>query len=200
MQTPWVQSWNKLKRVGRFLKGCPRLVQQFVWQVEQEELVEYADSDFAKDKTRKSTTSTAMMHGAHMIKYYCGLQAVPAISVGEAEFYAAVKGMSDVLGGVSFALDLGKTLRAVLMVDSTACIGMAARRGLGRARHIETKYMWIQYILAQKRAWMRKVATEKNLADMGTKNVDQKTMWFILTAMGFVAREGRSKLAPGLTA
>ena len=46
------------------------------------------------------------MHGQHCIKTWSSNQSVIALSSGEAEFYAMVKGSSELLGMISLAQDL----------------------------------------------------------------------------------------------
>ena len=51
------------------------------------------DSDFAGDPvSRKSTTGSVAQIGNHTVKSGSTLQSLTALSVGEAEFYAVVRG------------------------------------------------------------------------------------------------------------
>ena len=50
------------------------------------------DSDFADDPVRKSTMGLVAQIGNHTVKFGSTLQNLTALSVGEAEFYAVVKG------------------------------------------------------------------------------------------------------------
>ena len=53
----------------------------------------FVDSDFAGDPvSRKSTTGLVTQIGNHTVKSGSTLQSLTALSVGEAEFYAVVKG------------------------------------------------------------------------------------------------------------
>ena len=79
-----------------------------------------------------------------------------ALSVGEAEYYALVKAAAEGLGIQSLARDLGIELTLRLWVDSTIGnrlshrLGQGAiasrigsRIGLGKVRHIFTRYLWL---------------------------------------------------------
>ena len=55
----------------------------------------------------------------------------------------------------------------------------------------------MQQFVTQKIVELAKVLGSENLADLGTKHVDAATMWKLLGMMGFVVREGRSKIAMG---
>ena len=45
------------------------------------------------------------------------------------------------------------------------CEGRRARRGLGKVRHMELKYLWIQEAVKRKRVVMRKIKGSMNPAD-----------------------------------
>ena len=77
------------------------------------------------------------MIGDHLIKAWSSTQPIVAMSSGEAEYYAMVKGASTALGLQSMASEVGYPLSIVLCVDSSAAIGISSRRGLGKVRHIE---------------------------------------------------------------
>jgi len=73
-----------LKRLGRYLQGCPRLLFQYPWQT-AEKVDAYSDTDWAGcPKTRKSTNGGCLMVGAHLIKSWSSTQAVISLSSGEA--------------------------------------------------------------------------------------------------------------------
>eukprot|EP00971_Amphidinium_carterae_P332262 6466334-Amphidinium_carterae.1 len=72
------------------------------------------------------------------------------LSSGESEFYACLKAASVGLGAQAMLEDFGQPKKLVLRTDSTAAIGILQRRGLGRTRHIATRYLWLQQKVAQK--------------------------------------------------
>ena len=102
-------------------------------------------------------------------------QAIVSLSSGEAEFYAAVKGGSVGIGVASLMADMGQELaRPILLrVDSTACLGMAGRKGAGRVRHILTPCLWLQRAVSEGRLELEKIDGALNPADLGTKAVPQ---------------------------
>ena len=68
----------------------------------------FVDSDFAGDPvSRKSTTGLVAQIGNHTVKSGSTLQSLTALSVGEAEFYAVVKGGQVGLSLRSMYQDLG---------------------------------------------------------------------------------------------
>ena len=84
------------------------------------------------------------MWGNHLIKAWSKMQSVVALSSGEAEYYGMVKGASMALGIQSMLKDLGVELKVRLRTDASAAKGIAARRGLGKIRHIEVHQLWLQ--------------------------------------------------------
>ena len=73
---------------------CPRLVWQFDWQGRKEEIEVYSDWAGCA-KTRKSTSGGVIVIGKHVIKTWSKTQKTVALSSGEAEMIAVVKGVSE---------------------------------------------------------------------------------------------------------
>ena len=59
--------------------------------------------------------------------------------------------------------------------DSTAAVGMCSRTGVGKTRHIQVRWLWIQDAIRDKVVRLRKVRGTDNEADMGTKDFDGPT-------------------------
>lgn len=196
MQCPTSGSWEALKRLGRYLLGTPRLIQRMERQPPQTTCVAYSDSDHAGClRTRKSTSGTILMHGKHMVKMLSTTQTPIALSSAESEWYAGVRSASALLGFQALASDLGRELTARLALDATAAKGIAARRGVGKIRHLETQTLWLQRHVTNKRLSVEKVLGELNPADLGTKHVERATLTRLLEIIAFSPRAGRSKIA-----
>jgi hypothetical protein len=56
-----------------------------------------------------------------------------------------------------------------LHTDSSTAKSFASRRGLGKARHVQTRSLWLQQAVAERRVLVRKVAGTVNPADLLTK-------------------------------
>ena len=137
MSKPTRKSWDRLLRIGRFLKSHPRLVWKFDYPEEQYILDIHSDSNWAGCHTsRKSTFGGTASLGIHVIKTWAKSQATVAKSSGEAELYAVVRASTEGLGMISLMEDFGISGTKIrLHVDASAAIGMVERRGLSRVRH-----------------------------------------------------------------
>ena len=59
--------------------------------------------------------------------------------------------------------------------DSSAAKAVSSRRGLGKLRHIELKYLWVQELVQEKRIAIKKINGPDNPADCLTMPKDFKS-------------------------
>ena len=186
MAKPKIADWMLLKRVAKYLVGAPRCIQKFQWQNMQDMVVTHSDSDWAgKEKDRKSTSGGVVMFGSHVLKTWSSQQQTVALSSGEAELYALLKAAAQTKGLMAIFADFGIKVEGTVLTDASAALGMAHREGLGRTKHIEVQYLWIQQETARKNLRITKVGTHDNLADILTKNVPSECLARHLEVMGF---------------
>ena len=104
-------------------------------------MVVWTDSDHAGCKrTRRCTSGGVLMLGRHFIRSWSSTQASVAISSGEAEYYAMLKGASVALGFTRIAAEAGFALDVELRSDSSAGLGMVNRGVSGKVRHVEVVF------------------------------------------------------------
>ena len=184
MSSPTAYSWTRLKRLGRYLAGKMRVVQRFRPQKMFNVIRVYCDSDHAGDlKTRKSTTGLVCMLGQHCVKHSSNLQSTISLSSGESEFYALVKAGAAGLGLKAMLDEWLVPCDLILLSDSSAARGIAARKGLGKTRHVQTRYLWIQERLREKEFKIEAVRTDKNLSDICTKPMSHDACWYHMSRM-----------------
>ena len=157
---PRVAARRKLKRLARYLLRYPR--GQVLFKPSEDggagPLEVYSDSDWAGcPRTRKSTSGGMLYVAGGLVKSWSSTQGPIALSSGEAELVALVKAATEGLGLQSLMADLGWNRPMRLWTDSASAKAISSREGLGKTRHIETKYLWVQRAVKHQRFVIAKV-------------------------------------------
>ena len=191
-------SLTKLKRLGRYYKGRPRLVYKFPFaQAPAERIEVFTDTDFAGcSQTRRSTSGGCAVINNSLVKHWSKTQSTIALSSGESELVGIGSGMAQALGLRSLAADMGWNLKLKVYSDATAAIGIAKRRGLGKIRHLATTDLWIQEKVRNGDIDLQKVLGADNPADIFTKYLDKGIMDRALIKLNCHFMDGRAKCAP----
>jgi hypothetical protein len=174
MSKPTKKGLKKMKRMTRYLIAVPRVVWRFREEkgerAKKDVVNVYSDSDWAGCReTRKSTSGGVAVLGGCAVKSWASTQGVIAQSSGEAEYYAMTRAAAEGLGIQALLQDLGWEADVVVHVDSTAAKAIASRVGLGRVRHLEVRFLWLQQAVRRGRIVLKKVHGEVNPADALTK-------------------------------
>ena len=139
------------------------------------------------------------MLGQHLLKSWSSTQTAVSLSSGEAGFYGVVKASGIGLGYQALLEDLGYVLPIRVWTDSSATMGICARVGLGKLRHIDTNCLWIQAKVRSGAILLHKVKGEVNPADLFTKHLSSNDrIVSLLRLFGCEYATGRSELAPKL--
>ena len=123
------------------------------------------------------------MLGAHCLKTWCLTQAAIALSSDEAEYYSMVEGATRGIGIQTMLRELGIHSSITLVTDSSAAKSLGSRRGTGKIRHLETKWLWLQAEVAKGNVRLEKVAGEENPADVLTKYKSGRDIQRLLAKM-----------------
>jgi hypothetical protein len=198
MANPTMLDTKAVARLIRFLKGLPRMVQRIPFEDRPPTWIEvYVDSDWAGcRKSRKSTSGGVIYFGGVAVRAWSSNQNVIALSSGEAEYYAALKGASSALGFQSMLKDLGMHGSITLFTDSSAARGIIHRAGLGKLRHLETGYLWLQSAVKAKKLQVRKILGTENPADLLTKHLASAEMWKHVEKLQMMPEDGMSDAVP----
>ena len=113
-------------------------------------------------------------------------QKIIAKSSAEAELHAAALGASESKGIVSLLKDLGYELKPVLAIDAEATEHILHRQGIGTLKHIDVAYLWIQDEIRSKRLRVRRVKSEENVADLGTRPLGKAVIAKHCLMLGYV--------------
>ena len=199
MSKPTRGDWLKLKRLGRYLVGQPRLQQTYQWQSIQSTIKVFTDADWAGCReTRKSTTGGCAVLGKHTLKGWSKTQSLIALSSGESELYAALRASSEALGIMALLQDLGYQVKGEIWGDASAALGIINRKGLGKTRHIQTGLFWIKQTAADQRLQYGKALGKENPADLFIKFLDATTTNAHVQRLEYRFIQGRSSEAPKL--
>ena len=101
---------------------------------------------------------------------WCKTQAVVALSSAEAKLYGLVRASAETLGLISMYKDLSTHTHE--WIGTGRCernSPIVAQKGLGKLRHLDTNYWWIQENAAMGDLNFKKVAGVDNGADLFTK-------------------------------
>ena len=139
--------WDKLVRLGRYLKDKVRYVQTYAYQKSTPQdsnkyVNVWVDTDWAGcPETRRSSSGGVVMLNQHPIKDWSVTQTVIATSSGEAEYYGLVRGASIGLGVINLMGDLGIKRKLRIRTDASVAKSITGRRGTGRIRHLEVSQL-----------------------------------------------------------
>jgi len=166
-------AWKAMKRTVRYMEGTR---DEGVWIPADGDFSVIrgsGDTDWATNKEdRKSVVCGIVKIGTMPVLSFVRTHKFQSLSSGEAEFYGQVSVAAEMLLLRRVMNWLGYPMRLELETDSTAALGMAARSGVGRVKHLELKALWLQrFIGAPGPEGIKhiKVGTLEMCADLGTK-------------------------------
>ena len=144
----------------------------------------HTDSDWASEQTKRKSTSGAviMAEGMRLHAHSRG-QASVALSSCEAEVVAASEGIKEALLLQEVFAGLGH-YEIEIKVDSSAAHAFFHRRGVGRMKHIDSRILWLQYLIAAGGVRLKKIPRTQILADMLTHISGAKELEVFLPLMG----------------
>ena len=116
------------------------------------------------------------MIGGHALKHTSNLQGGTGLNVSECEYYGLTHGAAHGLGLRSYMADLGFEMSLEILSDSSAARAFASRRGLGRQRHVQPRYLWLQERVAALHLSIQKIKTTHNIADVLTKAASREKL------------------------
>ena len=87
----------------------------------------------------------------------------------------------------------GRELDGEVYVDSSAALGVVARKGNGKLRHIRVGQLWVQQVAEDETLTYKKVHGTENPADLCTKNVNHNIIDKALKKIDLEIRSGRAQ-------
>ena len=138
------------------------------------------------------------MHGWHIVKTWSTTQAVVAMSSCESELYSLTKGAAQALGLMALAADFGVCLESRVHTDASATLGIINRIGLGRLRHINVQFSWLQDRSKKGDLKVMKIHGYDNPADLISKHLAATDVQRHTGTLNLEFWESRVELAPQL--
>ena len=145
------------------------------------------------------------MRASHCIMTWSRTLSVLALSTGEAELMAVVRGTCEAFGIRALMQYLGYHVDLQLLSDATAAIGMVSRLGLGRVRHLAVSDLWIQQAARRGEITYKKIPGSHNPSDLLTKYLAEAVMnghlerLHVFTCAGRPACAATKRVAPAET-
>ena len=146
-------------------------------------------------KHAKGTTGIVLMRDAHCLKVSSHTQSTISLSSGERGNDGIVKCAAIGLGARSMLADCGMCADVVIRTDSSG-LSICSRRGLGRLRHVQTRYLWVRQRVREGDLRLKNEPGDTNVSDALTKPFDENRMLNLLTSMEYEFRGGRTSFAP----
>ena len=189
---------RQLKRLLRYVKGTEDMSTVFEMRDSndrREQLVKrlevYTDSD---QTSLKSTSGAVIMAESMRLHAHSRGQASVALRSCEAEVMAASEGIKEalLLQEVLMFAGLGH-YEIEVKVDSSAAHAFFHRRGVGRTKHMDSRILWLQDLIAAGGVKLKKVPRTQNLGDMLTHTPSAKELEVFLPLMGLRCCSERDK-------
>ena len=96
-----------------------------------------------------------------------------------------LKGTAESLGMKSLLADLGVTAKVEIISDSTAAKGTASRIGIGKIKHLDVGFLWIQDLVKKREIVLVKINGKVNPADLMTKPKSAAEAVRLTAAIGY---------------
>ena len=106
-------------------------------------------------------------------------QSSVALSSCETELYALVEAareamfLSSIVCGIE---DARSDQTFELMLDASSTMALMKREGLGKLKHVEIRYFFLQDLIKSNRCKITKVRSQNNPVDLMTKHLDRQTL------------------------
>ena len=113
-------------------------------------------------------------------------QASVALSSGEAEYYGVVSAAAASLYTQNLLSEWGWPLKIKLWCDASAARAIAQRLGVGKVKHIQTRYLWLQEKVDTKQLEIASIPSADNHSDVLTKHVPAAVLERHLVTLGLV--------------
>ena len=152
-------------------------------------LVGYSDSNYAGDKVDiKSTSGKCQFLGRYLVSWSSKKQNSVSLSTVEAEYIAARSCCAQLLWMTQTLKDYGIHVRKVpLLCDNESAIKIAYNHVQhSRTKHIQVRHHFIRDHVAKGDIDLKHVRTDKQIADIFTKPLDEKVFCHLSSELNII--------------
>ena len=157
----------------------------------------YCDADWGGDQSsdarrRHSVSSVIIYVNNIMVQSWSRSQKSIALSSCESEFLSLIGGCAEGLHVKKVWEFLSrKPVELKAYTDSSSCLALTQRLGVGRVKHLDAKMLWIQSEVKKGSIIVEKVSTVFNPADLNTKKLNKLRRDFVMYLAGLVKPGGK---------
>ena len=169
---PTMEAWTCLKRCFRYLRGTLGFKLKFQKSADTE-IWAMSDASFAEDHSYKSHGGCIIYCGRNLVQHYSRIQRLTATSTAESELVEIYRTTNELTFVRGLAQDLGmKFSTSKIFTDSKVIIDVTNGDVLKRrTKHLATKVRRIRDLKDEDLMKLVKIDTEKNVADLMTKQM-----------------------------
>ena len=144
--------------------------------------------------TRESTSGAVIIADGMKLHAHSRGQASVALSSCEAEVMAASESIKEALFLQEMLMFAGLGHYEIeIKVDKSAAHAFFHRRSVGRMKHIDSRILWLQDLIAARSVRLKKIPRTRNLADMLTHTPSAKELEVFRPLMSLKSCSERSK-------
>lgn len=177
--------WTGLKRILRYLKGtCAYGL--FYEKTNATDLVCYADSDWASDTDRKSTSGYLIEVLGANVCWATRKQATIALSSTEAEYVSLATACTELIWLKGLLKELNVLVNEPITVyeDNQSCIHVLEKWEHKRLKHVDVKYNFVRDLHNNKIINVRYINTKEQKADILTKGLTTQAFDYLRHLLG----------------
>jgi hypothetical protein len=184
---PRPSDWIALKRILRYLRGTP--TKGILYKRSETSIQCFSDSDWAGDSSRRTTACSLIYFGGAIIHWQVRLLKSIALSSMEAELMTYSETGKLGLFIKHLIEDMGlkdKFINGPIPIfgdNDAARLAISRISQTPRTRHIETRHFWVREQVAARKFSMKRIASNDNPADIGTKPFTGKRFQFLRDKM-----------------
>lgn len=182
---PGIAHWNAVKRIYQYLAGTADLALTFGHK--PRELEGYSDADGSMHEDRHAISGYAFMIDGGAVSWSSKQQEIIALSTTEAEYVAQTHAAKEALwlrsliGQIFGGLEKPTTLYA----DNQSAIALAQDQQYhARTKHIDIRYHFIRWIIAEGKIKLVYCPTAEMVADTLTKALPSPKVKHFASALG----------------